>query len=186
MASSFLENFELPHTTFPKEKAIRVSFRRHAGCSSIRDASARVTAECGSFPDANISELLGLLSQVPEFRAKRGREHDPSFILAVCVLAAPAGAKNYREIAAVASATCQCQLMAMGARWDNFRRRYRCPRRTLIWKVLGNVDAAELDRITGKWLRAQARKDKVRDGVIEWVIAIDGKVLRGHGPMPLS
>jgi predicted transposase YbfD/YdcC len=156
-----------------------VSFCHHAGCSSIRGASADFAAECENFPDADISELLSLLGQVPEFRAKRGREHDLSFILAVCVLATLAGAKNYREIATVASAVCQCQLMAMGARWDSFRNRYRCPRRTLIWEVLGNVDAAELDRITGKWLLAQARKDKGEDGEIEWVIAIDGKVLRG-------
>lgn len=156
-----------------------MSFCHHAGCSSIRGASAVVTAECENFPDADVSELLGLLRQVPEFRAKRGREYDLSFILAVCVLATLAGARNYREIATVASAICQCQLMAMGARWDSFRNRYRCPRRTLIWEVLGNVDAAELDRITGKWLLAQARKDEAGDGEIEWVIAIDGKVLRG-------
>jgi hypothetical protein len=142
-------------------------------------ASADFAAECENFPDADISELLSLLSQVPEFRSKRGREYNLSFILAVCVLATLAGAKNYREIATVASSVCQCQLKAMGARWDSFRSRYRYPRRTLIWKVLRNVDAAELDRITGKWLLAQARKDKVEDGEIEWIIAIDGKVLRG-------
>jgi predicted transposase YbfD/YdcC len=41
--------------------------------------------------------------------------------------------------------------------------------------VLTRIDAAELDKITGKWLSAQARKD----GEGEWVIALDGKVLRG-------
>lgn len=45
--------------------------------------------------------------------------------------------------------------------------------------VLGKIDAAELDRITGKWLLAQARKAIGEDGKIEWVIAVDGKVLRG-------
>lgn len=69
--------------------------------------------------------------------------------------------------------------MMMEARWDYFRNCYCCPRRTTIWNVLGNSDAAELDRITGKWLIAQARKTKGEGGRIEWVIAIDGKVLRG-------
>lgn len=156
-----------------------MSFCHHAGCSSIQVVPAGVAAECENFPNADISELLSLLGQVPEFRAKRGREYDLGFILAVCVLATLAGAKNYREIATVTSAICQCQLMVMGARWDDFRNRYRCPRRTLIWEVLSNVDAAELDRITGTWLLSQARKDKGEDGEIEWVIAIDGKVLRG-------
>jgi predicted transposase YbfD/YdcC len=120
-----------------------------------------------------------MLSQVPEFRAERGREYDLFFILAVCVVATLAGAKNSREIATVASGICQCQLMVMGARWDYFRNCYRYPRRTAIWTALGHIDAAELDRITGKWLLAQARKTKGEGGRVEWVIAVDGKVLRG-------
>lgn len=156
-----------------------MSFCHHAGCSSIRGASPDDATECENFPDADISELLNLLGQVPDYRSERGREYDLSFILGVCVVATLAGAKNYREIATVASAICQCQLMMMGARWDRFRNCYRFPRRTLIWEVLGNVDAAELDRITGRWLLAQARKSMREGGGIEWVIAIDGKVLRG-------
>ena len=156
-----------------------MSFCHHAGGSSIRAASADVATECENFPDTEISELLSLLGQVPDYRAERGREYDLSFILGVCVVATLAGAKNYREIATVASGICQCQLMLMGARWDSFRNCYRFPRRTLIWEVLGNVDAAELDRITGTWLLAQARKNMREDGAAEWVIAIDGKVLKG-------
>jgi predicted transposase YbfD/YdcC len=151
----------------------------HSAYSSIQGASDGVDADCADFPDADISELLSMLRQVPEFRAERGREYELSFILAVCVVAALAGAKNSREIATVASRICQCQLTAMGARWDYFKNRYRCPRRTEIWTVLGNVDADELDRITGSWLLAQARKSRRDDGEIEWVIAVDGKVLRG-------
>lgn len=101
-----------------------------------------------------------MLCEIPEFRAKRGRECDLSFILAVCIVATLAGARNSREIATVASGICQCLLMIMGARRDHFRDCYRCPHRTAIWRVLGNVDAAELDRITGKWLLGQARKIK--------------------------
>jgi hypothetical protein len=44
---------------------------------------------------------------------------------------------------------------------------------------LTHVDAARLDRITGTWLLAQARKYRDEDGGIRWVIAIDGKVMRG-------
>lgn len=73
----------------------------------------------------------------------------------------------------------QRQLRILGAEWDYFANCYRCPRRTLIWTVLTHVNAEELDRITGTWLLAQARKHKVEDGRFKWVIAIDGKVLRG-------
>ena len=41
--------------------------------------------------------------------------------------------------------------------------------------MLTRVDVAELDRITGAWLFAQARKG----GNSEWEIAVDGKVMRG-------
>lgn len=156
-----------------------MTFCHHAACSSIRGESDGPRADHANFPDADISELLDMLRQVPEFRAEKGREYDLSFILAVCVVATLAGAKNSREIATVASGICECQLITMGARRDYFRNCYRCPRRTLIWSVLGNIDAAELDRITGKWLLAQARKTRREDGEIEWIIAVDGKVLRG-------
>jgi predicted transposase YbfD/YdcC len=41
--------------------------------------------------------------------------------------------------------------------------------------VLTRIDAAELDLVTGAWLFMQARKC----GKAEWVIALDGKVMRG-------
>jgi predicted transposase YbfD/YdcC len=90
-----------------------------------------------------------------------------------------AGAKNYREIATVAGGISQHQLRLMGAEWNYFGYCYRRPCRTLIWTVLSNIDAAELDRVTGTWLLAQARKYRDEDGGIKWVIAIDGKVMRG-------
>ncbi len=134
----------------------------------------------GDRGEADISELLEMLAGVPEFRDAKGREYPLSFVLAVCVVAALAGARNYREIAAVAAMISQHQLRILGAEWDHFTNCYRYPRRTLIWTVLTHVDAEELDRITGTWLLAQARKHKEEeDGGIRWVIAIDGKVLRG-------
>lgn len=44
--------------------------------------------------------------------------------------------------------------------------------------VLIRIDAAVLDAITCAWISAQADRDDDKD---EWVIAIDGKVLRGDG-----
>lgn len=120
-----------------------------------------------------------MLAEIPEFRGARGREYILGFILAVCVVAVLAGAKNYREIATVAAGISQHQLRLLGAEWDYLGNCYRYPRQTTIWTVLTNVDAAELDRITGTWLLAQARKYRDEDGGIKWVIAIDGKVMRG-------
>lgn len=120
-----------------------------------------------------------MLAKVPEFRGEKGKRYALAFILAVCVVATLAGARNYREIATVAEGICQCQLRVLGAEWDYFANRYKCPRGTTIWYVLTNIDAAELDSVTGTWLLAQARKRRADDGGSEWVIAVDGKVMKG-------
>ena len=165
--------------SFTEEKAIRVTFFHHACHSSTRGPGAARGQQGGEFKDADISELTEMLARVPEFRGERGRQYALAFILAVCVVATLAGARNYREIATVAEGICQCQLRVLGAEWDYFGNRYRCPRRTTIWYALTGIDAAELDNVTGTWLLAQARKRRAGDGGSEWVIAVDGKVLKG-------
>jgi hypothetical protein len=185
MAFSSPESCQLPHIQFFtthtvfQEKAIRMSFFHRAYCSSIRDANFAQGRQGDYSGDADISELIEMLAEIPEFRGAKGREYALSFILAVCVVAILTGAKNYREIATVAAGISQHQLHLLGAEWDYFGNCYRHPRQTVIWTVLTHVDAAELDRITGNWLLAQARKYRDKDGGIRWVIAIDGKVMRG-------
>jgi predicted transposase YbfD/YdcC len=122
---------------------------------------------------------MEMLEGVPEFRGGQGRQYALTFILAVCVVATLAGARNYREIATAAEGICQCQLRVLGAEWDYFTNCYRCPRRTTIRHVLANIDAAGLDDVTGAWLLARARKRRTEDGGTEWAVAVDGKVLKG-------
>ncbi len=125
--------------------------------------------------DADISGLLGLLASIPDPRSRRGKQYSLEFALAVCVVAMLAGAKNYTEIARHAADMPQSLLRKLGAKWNWFRFRYQWPGKSAIWNVLTKADAAMMDRVTCKWLAAQARKDE--EG--EWVIALDGKVMRG-------
>ncbi len=111
-----------------------------------------------------------MLASVTDPRSPQGIQHALEFVLAVCVVAMLAGAKNYREIAGHAADIPQHLLKKMGAEWDWFRLRYKHPSESTIRNVLTRVDAAELDTITGAWLYAQARKD----GKDEWIIALDG------------
>lgn len=120
-----------------------------------------------------------MLSSVPDFRDARGRRYGLAFILAVCVIASLAGAQNYREIASVAAAVSQPALCSLGAEWNYFTGRHEYPRRTTIWNALTGIDADELDRITGEWLLSQASRDREDDGNFKWVIALDGKVMKG-------
>ena len=145
----------------------------HSACGpSSPDACA---AGNESTEDADISSLLGMLASVADPRSPQGIQHALEFVLAVCVVAMLAGAKNYREIACHAADIPQHLLKKMGAEWNWFRLRYKHPSESTIRNVLTRIDAAELDIITGTWLYAQARKD----GKGEWIIALDGKVMRG-------
>lgn len=120
-----------------------------------------------------------MLGSVPDFRDARGCRYGLAFILAVCVIASLAGAENYREIASVAAAVSQPALCALGAEWNYFTLRHEYPRKTTIWNALTGIDAGELDRVTGEWLLSQAARDREDDGSFKWVIALDGKVMKG-------
>ena len=116
-----------------------------------------------------------MLASVTDPRSPRGKQHALEFVLAVCVVAMLAGAKNYREIAGHAADIPQPLLKKLGAEWNWFRLRYKHPSESTIRNVLTRIDAAALDQITGAWLSAQARKG----GKDDWIIALDGKVMRG-------
>lgn len=145
----------------------------HSACGpSSRDAGATGNESAGG---ADISSLLGMLASVTDPRSPQGIQHALVFVLAVCVVAMLAGAKNYREIASHAADMPQSLLRKLGAEWSWFMLRYKYPSKSTIRSVLTRIDAAELDMITCAWLFAQARKS----GNGEWEIAVDGKVMRG-------
>ena len=145
----------------------------HSACSpSSPDACA---ARDEGAEDADISSLLGMLASVTDPRSPQGIQHALEFVLAVCVVATLAGAKNYREIAGHAADLPQPLLKKLGAEWCWFRLRCKHPSESTIRNVLTRIDAAQLDLVTGTWLAAQARKNA--EG--EWIIAVDGKVMRG-------
>src|SRR6266699_2533989 len=145
----------------------------HSACGpSNPDACA---AGNESTEDADISSLLSMLASVADPRSPQGIQHALEFVLAVGVVATLAGAKNYREIAGHAADIPQPLLKKLGAEWCWFRLRCKHPSESTIRNVLTRIDAAQLDRVTGTWLAAQARKNA--EG--EWIIAVDGKVMRG-------
>jgi predicted transposase YbfD/YdcC len=139
-------------------------------------SSRACTAEAGDLEEADISGLLSMLASVPDPRDRRGRQYPLEFILAVCVVATLAGAANYREIGSHAADMPQELLKKLGAKWSWFKLRYNYPSKSAIRYVLIRIDAAVLDAITCAWISTQADRD---DDKGEWVIAIDGKVLRG-------
>jgi len=90
-----------------------------------------------------------MLKSVHDPRTPQGIQHALVFMLAVCVVAALAGARNYREIAGHAADVPQPLLKKLGAKWCWFGLRYKHPSESTIRNVLTRIDAAALDRITG-------------------------------------
>ena len=128
----------------------------HSACGpSSPDADATGNESAGN---ADISSLLGMLASATDPRSPQGIQHALVFVLAVCVVAMLAGAKNYREIAGHAADMPQSLLRKLGAEWSWFRLRCKHPSESTIRNVLTRINAAQLDLVTGTWLAAQARK----------------------------
>jgi predicted transposase YbfD/YdcC len=125
--------------------------------------------------ECDISSLLEMLASVTDPRNARGRQYLIGFILAVAVVAALAGARNYSEIARKSADISQGMLRQLGSIWDWHRNRYRWPSKTVIRNVLAGIDGDEMDGIVGKWLFENSRAD----GGSKWQVAVDGKVMRG-------
>lgn len=133
--------------------------------------STPVVGELG----CDVSGLLGMLARVPDPRGVRGRVYALSFLLAVTLVAKLAGASGFRQIRDQVADLPQSLLAKLGAPWCYFRREFRCPSERAIRYVVERLDAAELDRVVGAWLRSVLRASV--DGVLE--LALDGKVLKG-------
>lgn len=108
-------------------------------------------------------------------RDPMGKQHPLAFVLAICMVATLARAKNYTEIARHARDIHQPLLRKLGAKWKWFELRYQWRSLSVIRIVLTGIDGNELDAITGTWLFRQAR----RTGKGEWEFELDGKVMRG-------
>ena len=125
--------------------------------------------------ECDIADFLKMLGTVKDPRKRRGRVYGLQFVLAAVLVAMLAGASNFRQVADQVADLPQPLLRRLGARWCYFRMRYGYPSERMIRRLLCDVDADELDRATGAWLRGNVKADV--DGVL--ALAIDGKVLRG-------
>jgi predicted transposase YbfD/YdcC len=121
-----------------------------------------------------LSGLLTVLARMTDPRDPRGIRHAIVVVLGTAVIATLAGAKNYRELGDQARDLPQDLLRLLGARWCPVRHRRIAPSGSTLRRVLITLDAAELDLRVGAWLREQAQPSPAG-----WVIALDGKVLRG-------
>ena len=121
--------------------------------------------------------LLEVLALVPDPRKRRGRRFGLSFVLAVAVACALAGAKNFREAGDHAAELPQDVLARLGGQPHPLLGKIIAPSETRIRTLIHAVGADLLDDLTGGWLRDLADAGRL-DGLLT-AIAIDGKWLRG-------
>jgi predicted transposase YbfD/YdcC len=121
--------------------------------------------------------LLEVLARVPDPRARRGRRYLLTFVLAVAVACALAGARNFREAGDHAADLPQELLARLGGTPHPLARQIIAPSETRIRTLIQAIGAGFLDDLIGGWLRALADAGRL-DGLLT-AIAIDGKWLRG-------
>jgi predicted transposase YbfD/YdcC len=121
--------------------------------------------------------LLEVLALVPDPRKRRGRRFGLSFVLAVAVACALAGARNFREAGDHAADLPQDVLARLGGQPHPLLGKIIAPSETRIRTLIHAIGAGLLDDLAGGWLRGLADAGRL-DGLLT-AIAIDGKWLRG-------
>ncbi|WP_460756582.1 transposase family protein, partial [Nocardiopsis oceani] len=119
--------------------------------------------------DETVHGLLAALASITDPRHSRGVRHHLTTVLAVAVIATLAGARNYRELADQAADLSQDLLWLLGASYSPRHGHLKAPSGSTLRRVLIALDAAELDRTVGAWLR-----DKAAGQADTWAIALDG------------
>lgn len=120
-----------------------------------------------------IKSLRDELKALPEFRRRQSLGYPIAGVVALIVLASFCGViRGQRDLAAFARTLSQGQLRALGFRLDRRTKRVRCPKETVFFRVLQQVDEDLLEKLLLKW------QEKVLGPVQDRLIAIDGKTLR--------
>jgi hypothetical protein len=157
----------------PKARAVLSAEQLPTDLQHVEDA---VIPRC----DATVGEirqLMVLCRQIPDWRAKKGRDYPLHCLLAIMVMATLSGiVRGQRDLAAFAAKLTQFQLRALGSyRKRSGGRDY--PKETTFQRILAKLDAEAFERILIEWEIQRAGQVPEDDQ-----IAIDGKAQRGSTP----
>jgi predicted transposase YbfD/YdcC len=141
-----------------------------AAPSSLTDPAIGQLLTAAQALSAGPADLLAVLAEVPDARARRGVRHRLAVILGLAVCAVLAGARSFTAIAEWAADADQATLGALGVTGV-------VPCESTFRRTLQNMDADALDDAAGTW--AQQRTAPASGA--RRVIAVDGKALRGSG-----
>jgi predicted transposase YbfD/YdcC len=155
-----------------------------AALSSLIPARAHRPDTPSTLAPDQCRDLLAVLAQLTDPRARRGRRHTLAAVLAVAIAAMLAGHRSLAAIAEWAHDAPQPVLAALGVRHHPLTNTYQPPGEATVRRVLTRIDADALDSALGRWL-AQRRPPPAASSSgrqrPQRAIAIDGKTLRGSG-----
>ena len=156
----------------PGARAILRAARLPASLQQVEDA---VIPRC-DVPTGDLRRLVVLCRQVPDWRARKGRDYPLPCLLAIMVMATLAGVvRGQRDLAAFAGKLTQFQLRALGS----YRKRdgtWDYPKETTFQRVLARLDAEAFGRVMLEWQLRRAGQHA------DDQVAIDGKAQRGSTP----
>lgn len=132
-------------------------------------SSRTAAAYAHTVRSAPLTQLLKVLEQVRDPRARRGVRHRWCGLVAAGIAAVVAGAGSFRAIAEWVADQDVETLAMLGLTGS------RAPSEPTIRRVFTTVDADQLDRVLGLWMWTRTRSGP--DG--RRVIALDGKTVRG-------
>lgn len=166
----------------PQARAVLCADRLRADLQHVEDA----VIPRSEAPVGELRQLMVLCRQIPEWRAKKGRDYPLPCLLAIMVIATLSGiVRGQRDLAAFAAKLTQFQLRALGSyRKRGGGRDY--PKETTFQRVLAKLDAAAFERILIEW-EIQRAGQLTGDHPAATIddddqIAIDGKAQRGSTP----
>jgi predicted transposase YbfD/YdcC len=135
-------------------------------------------AELSDMDDDGVKSLFEALSQVPDYRHKRGRRYEAAIVLTLLILGKLAGERTVSGI----------------AHWARLRQAWltevlgltQVPCANTYHYVCEHLDVVELNAVVQQWFAAH-RAGEMSDGLKHW--ALDGKMLRGshrRTPTPVA
>ena len=124
------------------------------------------------FKDGSLESLYGLLSQVPDHRARKGRRYRLGTLLSILALGTLCGYSGHRGLASFAAKLTQKQRRRLRCRHNKQTGLYEVPKEHCIREVLYKLDAEGLENAVARWMEG------LDEGQLR-CIAIDGKTLKG-------
>lgn len=126
-----------------------------------------------------MGSLWEMCREIPDWRARKGRDYPLATILAIMVMAALCGiVRGQRDLAAFADKLTQAQRRNLRC-YRNRRGTYDAPKETCFQRILAKLDADAFEKVLLLWETTLLGTTNATEEASAGIIALDGKCQRG-------